>query len=142
MAQAIAATPSVGGALKDPSPMEWVAAILFFLQEDRKRVLPSDAQTSHLAFEELQCKFHGPLDAFRFVPDPVVPRSEKLESILQLLQLGRIVGKPNSVFAEVKLTAPGTEAIEDWVLDFSAEQKAVARAMASGLADILVDFED
>ncbi|RJQ52851.1 MAG: hypothetical protein C4521_09385 [Actinobacteria bacterium] len=112
---------------------DWVRAIIYFLTCP----LPSDPQRVHLAFMKLQPEYPEPLGRFRFVPDPVLPRSERLAAILSSLQLSKNTKKANPDMPLTELTKEGRKAVEQFVLPkFSPDQKQVCEALAHDLETV------
>lgn len=120
---------------------DWIRCIIRFLK-DEGAALPSDAQTTHLAFMRLQDEFPEVLGHYRFIPDPVVPRSERLQSILSRLQLTTNASKPNPEYPTTSLSKLGASAVDRIVVQrLNDEQVTQCRRIAKRLSEVLRDYE-
>lgn len=118
-----------------------ILCILHFLDQLGENI-PGDTQSIHLAFEKLTQQHPEMLGHLRFVPDPVVPRSEKLEVIFRGLRFTHHlefesvgVEPPTQVF-----TKAGKGAVEGIIIP-KIDDEALAD-LTQAAQDLALTFHD
>jgi len=116
---------------------DWIRGVFFFFLCTHDR-LPSDPQVLHTAFAALKEHYPDALADYRFAPDPVMLRSERLHKVLCRLQLTRNTRKPNPDMPSVQYTEQGRRAVEAHVLTKFDEQEVRRRQEAADrLAELM-----